>query len=349
MSVLSLVTTSPVMADRLFQHAGVWFWKGDIAELILYDHPLSASQRKAVEDYLSLKYGAYTGTVAAPEATPNGGQFTDTVAVSLRTATPGAQVRYTLDGSDPTADSELYAAPLELATTTTLRARAFRAGMTPSAPTVVTFVRAADFSPASVSGLKAWLRSDAGVEADPAGRVAAWRDQSGQPNDLTQGVLLRRPVLGPSALNGLPVLHFDGTNDWLTFPTNEYPIYTVFAVLREDADATGRRALLGEDGWNFSTALFPGESTLWDPANAGAQVLNGQTWLNGVAVDGTVTPRPKQMSVLSLVTTSPVMADRLFQHGDTWFWKGDIAELVLYDRPLTATERKAVEDSLALK
>jgi hypothetical protein len=108
-----------------------------------------------------------------------------------------------------------------------------------------------------VSGLKAWLRSDAGVEADSAGRVAAWRDQSGQSNDLTQGVLLRRPVLGPSAMNGLPVLHFDGTNDWLAFPSNLSSVFTVFAVLREDADATGRRALLGEDGWYFSTALFP--------------------------------------------------------------------------------------------
>ena len=131
--------------------------------------------------------------------------------------------------------------------------------------------------------------------------------------------------------------------DWLDFAAQIYPIYGVFAVLREDADATGPRALLGEDGWFFNTAFVPGESTLWDPAGVGARIRDGQTWLNGAAIDGTMTPRPKQMSVLSVVTSGgPVQADRLFQHSGLWFWKGDIAELVLYDRPLTATERKAI-------
>jgi len=63
----------------------------------------------------------------------------------------------------------------------------------------------------------------------------------------------------------------------------------VFAVLREDADATGPRALLGEDGYWQYTQFLPGESTLWDPANVGWPVRNGQTWLNGAPIDGTVT------------------------------------------------------------
>jgi hypothetical protein len=40
----------------------------------------------------------------------------------------GAEIRYTTDGSEPTAKSQLYAAPLKISQTTTVRAVAFRRG-----------------------------------------------------------------------------------------------------------------------------------------------------------------------------------------------------------------------------
>jgi chitinase len=46
----------------------------------------------------------------------------------LATTTPTAVIRYTLDGSLPTAASALYTAPIELSGTTTLRAVASRDG-----------------------------------------------------------------------------------------------------------------------------------------------------------------------------------------------------------------------------
>ncbi|MEI6607407.1 MAG: chitobiase/beta-hexosaminidase C-terminal domain-containing protein [Verrucomicrobiota bacterium] len=52
--------------------------------------------------------------------------------VTLACATDAAEIRYTLDGSLPTASSSLYAAPLEITTPTQLRSRAFKPGMTPS-------------------------------------------------------------------------------------------------------------------------------------------------------------------------------------------------------------------------
>jgi len=63
---------------------------------------------------------------AAPAATlvvtPDGAIFTNSVVVTLSTATPGGQIYYTLDGTAPTADSALYAAPLTLSDTTALMA-----------------------------------------------------------------------------------------------------------------------------------------------------------------------------------------------------------------------------------
>src|SRR5206468_715427 len=48
----------------------------------------------------------------------------------------GAAIRYTTDGSAPTATSSLYAGPITLTQTTTLRAQAYGNGWTPSNVTV---------------------------------------------------------------------------------------------------------------------------------------------------------------------------------------------------------------------
>jgi hypothetical protein len=69
-----------------------------------------------------------------------------------------------------------------------------------------------------------------------------------------------------------------------------------------------------------------------------------------VLINGTVTNRPRTMSVLSVVTTGPVTADRFGSgNGPNRGWWGDLAELVIYDRPLDAAERKSVEDYLRIK
>lgn len=51
--------------------------------------------------------------------------FTDTITVAMKTPLDGCDVRYTLDGSEPTADSPLYTKPLILSATATVKARAF--------------------------------------------------------------------------------------------------------------------------------------------------------------------------------------------------------------------------------
>ncbi len=54
--------------------------------------------------------------------------FMDKVTVALATATAGAEIRYTLDGSEPTELSLLYEKPLELDRTMPVKAKAFKEG-----------------------------------------------------------------------------------------------------------------------------------------------------------------------------------------------------------------------------
>ena len=84
----------------------------------------------------STTVAAYTVTVATDVATPTvspaAGSYPGSVAVTLATATSGAALRYTLDGSTPTATSPLYTAPLWLSANTTVKARGFKSGLTAS-------------------------------------------------------------------------------------------------------------------------------------------------------------------------------------------------------------------------
>lgn len=70
--------------------------------------------------------------VARPVMSINAGFYTGAQSVSITCSTPGAEIRYTTDGSDPTPSSTLYTAPVNIATTTVLRARAFLASAPPS-------------------------------------------------------------------------------------------------------------------------------------------------------------------------------------------------------------------------
>lgn len=66
-----------------------------------------------------------TSLSPAPELVPDPGFFNHSVEVTVQSPGPGAETRYTLDGSMPTLRSELYSGPLELSETTVLRCRSF--------------------------------------------------------------------------------------------------------------------------------------------------------------------------------------------------------------------------------
>ncbi|WP_295938825.1 GH92 family glycosyl hydrolase [uncultured Alistipes sp.] len=73
----------------------------------------------------SLTRGA---VVSIPYTTQNVSLFSEPIAVDLATTTGGAEIRYTLDGSQPDESSALYTAPVVVDRSLTLRAKGFKAG-----------------------------------------------------------------------------------------------------------------------------------------------------------------------------------------------------------------------------
>ena len=82
--------------------------------------------------------GSVTQSVSAPTFSSNT-QFTESTQVSM-SGPAGAEIRYTTDGSQPTAQSTLYSGPLTLTETTTVKAIAIKDGQS-SAVTSRTYTK----------------------------------------------------------------------------------------------------------------------------------------------------------------------------------------------------------------
>ena len=71
--------------------------------------------------------------VSAPTFSPTAGTYTSTQTVTVSTATTGASIRYTVDGTTPTSSTGLlYSGSVVVANTLTLKAIAYKAGMSDS-------------------------------------------------------------------------------------------------------------------------------------------------------------------------------------------------------------------------
>ncbi|WP_374562191.1 beta-1,3-glucanase family protein [Ideonella sp.] len=68
-------------------------------------------------------------TVAKPTFSPSPGSYSSAQSVVLATATPGATIHYTLDGSKPTPSSPVYTGPIPVSKSATIKARAFKDGL----------------------------------------------------------------------------------------------------------------------------------------------------------------------------------------------------------------------------
>ena len=73
--------------------------------------------------------GVYDVTAAKPSIEPDGGDFVDVATVSISSATPGAEIYYTLDGSLPTEQTSRYKGPISLFSSARVSAIAFSPGV----------------------------------------------------------------------------------------------------------------------------------------------------------------------------------------------------------------------------
>lgn len=164
-----------------------------------------------------------------------------------------------------------------------LRATSSQRGM-PS--TTVAGVGGVGFSPLHLPGLALWLdAADTSTITSSSGAVSQWNDKSGLGRNFSQSTSASQPTTGSVTQNGLNVIDFDGSADYLDGGNiiNEGTFgYTIAAVAKLDT-ATGLQGIAGKSRASADAGrcavLFDAASGyfggLWDE-QAGASGQSGQ-------------------------------------------------------------------------
>jgi len=195
-------------------------------------------------------------TVATPTITPNGGNFSDSVSVAMQTATSGASIYYTMDGSTPTQSSIQYTGAMTLASDATVNAKAFKSGANPSAVASASFVKnstgntyyvatgGSDSSPGTISQPFRTIKK--GVSVLKAGDTVYIRSGTyyenldGNRDVIPSGTSWANPVTiaaypGETVTMALPSPQATGVLNIANSPLNPNLQYIIFAGLIFDA------------------------------------------------------------------------------------------------------------------
>lgn len=204
--------------------------------------------------------------------------------------------------------------------------------------------------------------------------VGCWKDKSGNNFNATQATGGDRPTYSTNQVNTKPVLSFNGTTDFLSVGTNlgKPANFSVFVVAQTTTIA-GRGAVLGSsDGGGTDQSIWgtfivsqsaQPAGSLWMLASDGTHALGGSTqnviaattyyMMEQVYTAGQTNIAATISKVSSTVNVTDVGASRNdlgavnpFLIGNIPFschFSGTIAEVLIYNSALNASDRQSVE------
>jgi hypothetical protein len=226
------------------------------------------------------------------------------------------------------------------------------------------------FDPRRIANLTGWWDfSDAATVTTASGAVSGVSDKSGNGHTATQGNVNNRPTYQLAARNAKNVARFDGLNDFLasslTFANSPFTIFTVFAINSSKFCAfvaEVRPTFTGYFGATVSASnlmsiskvgVSGAFSTLGVTNNTVAVGVYTSAGISGGNISATVRRNGEQNASALSLTTVPTDATGLNlgsgNNGAADQLNGDIGEVLLYGRQLSATEIAAVERALAKK
>lgn len=212
-------------------------------------------------------------------------------------------------------------------------------------------------APTNITGAVLWLdASQLGLTNDAP--VSLWTDLSGAGNNATQSTAGLRPTLQTNGINGLPSVRF-GTTNWLfnASMTNAQPL-TLFAVARQTGGGAGFRTML--DGVASSPRLllwYIVGSSKWGVFGGTATVSQSSTSSTNWAIVTAVADGSSSRFRINSATEGTgnagtqgisggfTLGDAFVRTGEFRF-NGEIGELIVFSRVLSAVERTQVRGYL---
>lgn len=209
------------------------------------------------------------------------------------------------------------------------------------------------------AGLHLWLRADAGIELASGPQILRWRDQSGNGRNGSMATVSRQPTLVPGALNGQPVVRFFGAQSLALEVPSTPTQFTTFVVGKNSMTSESFSMILGAGGSSPNNQLRwdNGSQALFVTHNAGTIVTSpiGNTRVYhalSTRYDGTAITFYRDgnaMSSRAYTATAPWTIAQVGAWFSSNFLVGDLAEVIIYDRPLSESERASVNTYLRTK
>jgi hypothetical protein len=249
----------------------------------------------------SATYTINTGAVAAPIFSPGGGSYASAQSVSMTSATTGATIRYTTNGSTPTqAAGTIYTTPVTVAASMTLKALAYKTGLTDSPVTTASYTISTGTGNSQDIGITSG-NDDAKQRASNTVVTNSWRHPLGYDGTEQLEIGLRFPGLNVPR-------NATVTAAWIQFEADKSNSGT--SALSVKAELSANAAAFSTTNGNISSRPLTPASVSWSPANwtqgdrGAAQktpdlktlvqaVVNQGTWNSGNAIvfviDGTGT------------------------------------------------------------
>jgi hypothetical protein len=342
---------------------------GDIAEVLVYNRVLTDAERFTIGQYLTAKYAFPAFVVpSAPTDLAASAVSSDTIDLSWTAQNPESM--HTVTTVNRQTGSGAFVQIAQVNDTSSYTDTGLTAGTSYTYQiTVESYLgtsgpsnSASVTTPANVpdpptQGLSLWLRSTVGVLADSSGNVNQWTDQSGAGNNASQSSAENQPLFVPNQDNGLPVVRFNGPNA-LNLPFNMMQAAQsgqIIAVVKVESNPGHYNTL-----WNFGTGYgstyidtqhFDDFGTSDTSAvNVETQAQIGQYYVYDTSIDSTGNSIYRyDGTTLWTRTGLPVgfqVAPDIGGYGGGSFF-GDIVEIFVYSRVLSAQERGVVYGYLA--
>lgn len=225
------------------------------------------------------------------------------------------------------------------------------------------------FIPTDLAGLVAWWDASFGVTISTG--VSELLDRSGNGNTLTQSTGSEQPAFSGNGFNGFPTLQFDGTDDFMEAADSDSLSldgdFTAFVVTRIDGAVITERHFFSKDKSDgYSLRATPlteiqveandggGAETITsvDSPNVNVDEILSAQFIVGAPTnfrqDGNSLGLPPLNTLTGITPGSGKLSLGAFDASNpSFFFQGEITNVLIYNRALTISEQNQVGQYLA--
>lgn len=212
--------------------------------------------------------------------------------------------------------------------------------------------------------LTMWLSAGNGIQIGSGSSITNWYDASGNANSATQSSSGYEPSIVDNVINGNPVVRFNGTSSYMVIDDAENirlanSDYEIFVVAKSNSSALqflfsggiGEQEiqLNGASGLRF----LPAGGKLVDAGTA-AEYVTGEPFIFNVQATSTesnIRINNLKLGYLEGNGRSSYANQVLLglRTGGLYYFNGDLAEIIVYNKALDVTSRNSVNSYLSSK